>query len=357
MIYKSDCRHFLGHIPCKFHKKEGVHCSDCKYYDKTDKKILIIKLGAIGDVIRTTTLLPRIKKEYPTAQIWWITYSPDIVPSLVDKVFNYNAETLAIMQEVSFDVMINLDKDIQACALANIVRADKKFGFILKDGVPAPANELAEHKFVTGLFDDVNKANRKSYPEEIFEICGWQFAGEDYLLDCDKDITWDYKTSNKPVIGLNTGCGARWVSRLWANEKWEALIAKIHQAGYQALLLGGKQEDENNILLQQKTGATYLGYYSLPQFISLVDTTDVVVSAVTMGMHIAIGLKKPLVLMNNIFNPYEFELYGRGEIVQPRKECTCYFSPKCSNKEYFCMDHLEVDDVFEAINRSIVAQK
>jgi heptosyltransferase-2 len=80
---------------------------------------------------------------------------------------------------------------------------------------------------------------------------------------------------------------------------------------------------------------------------------DAVVSAVTMGMHIAIGLKKPLVLMNNIFNPYEFELYGRGEIVEPNKECKCYFSPKCINKEYFCLEHLPADKLFDAILRSL----
>ena len=36
---------------------------------------------------------------------------------------------------------------------------------------------------------------------------------------------------------------------------------------------------------------------------------DLVVTAVTMAMHIALGLGKKLVLFNNIFNPHEFELY------------------------------------------------
>ena len=53
LIYKSDCRHFLGHIPCKPHKKHNVHCNNCSFYEKKTGKILIIKLGAIGDVIRT----------------------------------------------------------------------------------------------------------------------------------------------------------------------------------------------------------------------------------------------------------------------------------------------------------------
>ena len=58
---KRDCRFFRGDVPCKPHKQHGVHCSECKYYEKIDKNILIIKLGAIGDVIRTTPLLRRLK--------------------------------------------------------------------------------------------------------------------------------------------------------------------------------------------------------------------------------------------------------------------------------------------------------
>ena len=54
---KFDCRYFRGDVPCKPHKENGVHCvdergNDCQYYDPTGKKILIIKLGAIGDVIQ-----------------------------------------------------------------------------------------------------------------------------------------------------------------------------------------------------------------------------------------------------------------------------------------------------------------
>jgi heptosyltransferase-2 len=38
-----------------------------------------------------------------------------------------------------------------------------------------------------------------------------------------------------------------------------------------------------------------------------------------MGMHITLALGKKIVLMNNIFNPYEFDLFGKGEIVAPIK--------------------------------------
>lgn len=351
--YKSDCRHFLGYIPCKPHKKYGVHCDNCEHYSHTSGNILIIKLGAIGDVIRTTPLLHKIWNEYPNHRIWWLTYSPDIVPDSVDRVLDFTAESVEILKAVNFDLLINLDKDLQACALSSSINAMQKYGFTMINGVPAAANQLAEHKFLTGLFDDVSKANSKSYLDEIFEICGWEFTGEEYILDCDRTINWELFNYGKPVVGLNTGCGARWVSRLWADEKWEALIEKLLSAGVFPLLLGGKQEHEKNEVFARNTNCAYFGHFSLKNFISLVNTCNTVVSAVTMGMHIAIGLKKNLVLMNNIFNPAEFELYGRGEIVMPSKPCECYFSPTCKNPDYFCMDYLSVDVVFQAIMRTL----
>jgi len=352
-VYKSDCKHFLGYIPCKPHKLYGVHCDDCQHYKKNDGNILIIKLGAIGDVIRTTPLLHKIWADYPNHKIWWLTYSPDILPSKIERILDFNLESTEILRAIEFDILINLDKDLQACALASSIKANQKYGFILNNGVPAPVNKLAEHKFVTGLFDDVSKSNNKSYLEEIFEICGWKFNREEYILECDTTINWDLFNNGKPVVGLNTGCGARWVSRLWADEKWESLIEKLQNEGLFPLLLGGKQEHEKNESFARNTNCAYFGHFSLKNFISLVNTCDTVVSAVTMGMHIAIGLKKPLVLMNNIFNPAEFELYGRGEIVMPSKPCECYFSPACKNPEYFCMDYLSVDSIFQAIMRTM----
>lgn len=351
VIFHSDCRHFNGYMPCKPHKNYNVKCENCNYYDKTKGTILIIKLGAIGDVIRTTTLLPRLKKEYPNHKIWWLTYSPDIIPLIVDKTFEFSVESIEIIKSVHFDLVINLDKDMQAVSLTSSLKFEDIKGFILKDNMPYYANEAAKNKYLTGLFDDLNKSNTKSYPTEIYEICGWDYQGEDYILDLNDIYSWNIHNEGKKIIGLNTGCGARWVSRLWSDDNWIELIKILKYNGYYPLLLGGKQEDDKNKMYAEKTGAEYLGYFSLEKFISEVNQCDLVVSAVTMGMHIAIGLKKPLILMNNIFNPLEFELYGRGEIVMPEKECHCFFSPKCKNQEYFCMDHLSPKKIFDAIEK------
>jgi heptosyltransferase-2 len=260
---------------------------------------------------------------------------------------------------VNFDLVVNLDKDLEACALADRLEASVKKGFTLRNGICAPVDGDAEHKFLTGLFDDVNKANTKHYVEEIFEIAGYDWRGEDYVLAVDKEFDFQAAADaqgvtldpSKPLIGLNTGCGGRWVTRLWAEENWIALARLLLENDMQPVFLGGEQEDEKNLRLAGESGGLYLGHFSLTDFIALLDRCDVIVSAVTMAMHLAIGLHKPLVLFNNIFNRHEFELYGRGEILEPSKECTCFFAAKCTNESYTCMEHLEVDRVFDTVRR------
>jgi heptosyltransferase-2 len=353
MILKTDCRYFRGDVPCKPHKQHSVHCESCTYYESIDKNILIIKLGAIGDVIRTTPLLHRLKKEYPHAKIWWLTLTPEMLPDFVDVRMKFTLENVVALRSVKFDILLNLDKDHEACALALQIAADVKKGFILKNGACAPADKDAEAKFLTGVFDDTNRANTKSYPQEIFEVCGFKFNGEKYILPFEPWIDKRWKVSGKKkIVGLNTGCGGRWTSRLWPEKYWIATAIALRKAGYEVILLGGEQEHKKNMKIATAAKAKYFGHYPLKQFINLIDQCDLVVTAVTMAMHITIGRGKKIVLFNNIFNKNEFELYGLGEILEPEYECTCYYSPTCPNN---CMQYLYPERVVKSVRQLLGA--
>ncbi len=72
-MLKIDCSFFKGDRPCDFNKNEGIVCDDCSHYKPISYKILIVKLDAIGDVLRTTSILKPIKKKYPDSYITWCT--------------------------------------------------------------------------------------------------------------------------------------------------------------------------------------------------------------------------------------------------------------------------------------------
>lgn len=325
-----------------------MHCTGCPEYRQRRGRILLIKLGAAGDVIRTTPLLEPLRAEYPDHCLTWVTDFPELVPAAVDDVVAFASADRVWVERAAWDLVINLDKDRQACALATRVRAARRIGFTLGgDGLCRPVTEgvspamaaAAEAKFLTGIFDDVNQACTLSYPQEIFAICGYEFQGQPYVLDRPRPAPEFPLPADRPVVGLNTGAGGRWPSRLWPEEHWRQLAADLQGRGCTVLLLGGPQEDEKNRRLADQTGARYLGHFPLRDFIGLMDRCDLVVTAVTMAMHIALGLGKKLVLFNNIFNPHEFELYGRGVILAPEQKCTCFFQPRCSSAA-FCLETL-----------------
>jgi heptosyltransferase-2 len=355
-IFKADCLYFKGDVPCKPHKEHGYHCGDCPAYKKISKRILIIKLGAIGDVIRTTPLISTYKKLYPDCKITtWLTLTPAILPSgQIDEILKFDYNSALYLQHAEFDIAINLDKEKEASALLLTVKAREKFGYVLKDNVSQPVNELAFHKYHTGLFDDVSKANTLNYCTEIYAMCGLEYNGEPYLLDNHKDkgYTWPELDKSKKIIGLNTGCGDRWTTRLWPESYFSELASKLLAEGFQVLLLGGEQEDARNKRIQAASGALYLGFFPLSQFINLIEQCDLIVTQVTMGMHLTLGLGKKIVLMNNIFNPNEFDLFNKGEIVMPDKECQCFYRGSCKLGES-CMKDLPVGKVHDAVHRVI----
>ncbi len=355
---KFDCSHFRTDIPCKPNKLRGKKCT-CDEYVQVSHKILIIKLGALGDVIRSTALLVRYRQLYPNAHITWLTHSPDILPhdGSIDVIGKFEYKTILPLLHTEFDIAINLDKDKEACVLLSEVKAKNKYGYTWSEGHIAGCNAAADRKLVTGFFDDESKANTKSYPQEIFDICEQEFRKEEPVLNVnlklvDKWKSLKEKAEGRKIVGLNTGCGPRWNTRLWANENWHNLIFELQKAGYYPVVLGGLDEDEKNKSFAQTTGVYYPGTYSLEEFIAITANCDLIVSAVSMMMHIAIGLKRPLVLFNNIFNKHEFEMYGRGIIVEPTTGCDDFYGNTCT-RESCCMNDLPVEHVFEAIKKLV----
>ncbi|UCE05610.1 MAG: hypothetical protein JSW07_18730 [bacterium] len=120
MKVNQDCCYFQGDIPCSYHKKENVIFESCPFYDPIEQKILIIKVGAAGDVIRTTPLLRKLKQVYPESYITWLTLSPELAASgWADQIMNFDLKNIITLQSSHFNLLINLDKDLEAFALAN----------------------------------------------------------------------------------------------------------------------------------------------------------------------------------------------------------------------------------------------
>jgi heptosyltransferase-2 len=350
---KVDCIYFDGYKPCRPHKETQVHCNVCDKYQKNTFRILFIKTGAAGEVVRNTPLLRKIKELYPQAEIWWLTQFPDLVPKTwVHKILAYNWENVVFLQQQEFDLVLSLDKQGIEVAIAKSITAKEKRGFILNEqGRIIPANEAATGKWVSGVFDDVMRANTKHYVEELFEVCGWQFQNEKYVLDPIPKWEGILPEGKGKIIGLNTGAGPAWRTRVWPHENFAKLAVQLLKKGYRVLFLGGPEEDQLNQALAKETGGAYLGVVPYKKFLSLLNECDSIVTTVTFAMHAAVALEKNVILLNTIFPANEFYLYNKGVILDAGLKCqACYkaqFDDKCLAKN--CMEMITPEQVMEQI--------
>lgn len=361
-----DCRYFRGDVPCKPHKNEGVHCEGCPRYEPIQQRILIIKLDAAGDVLRTTCILPGLKEKYPYSQITWITQSAS-VPLLaanpsIDRIYEVSLAVEVLMTE-DFDIAINLDAAPLSSRLAELARAKEKRGFgYHPSGYVYPINPEAEPWFLMGLFDDVKKENKRTYQSLMLDICKLNPA-DDYSIQYsitpeEKKIAEHFGAehgikNNDIIIGLNTGAGSRWEKKKWTEQGYLELIRLIESKypGIKILLYGGPGEIERNTRLITKSGPRVINTgcsNSIREFAALLDLSTIVVTGDTLALHIAIALQKETVVIVGPTSANELDLYGKGIKMSASMPCLCCYKVSCDNKPD-CMMNLSPERVFSAI--------
>ncbi len=408
----TNCRFFSGESPCVYHKEHGVKCNDCQYYSPVKERILIIKMGAMGDVLRTTCILTGLKEKHPESYVTWVVEkgSGELLhnikltqakacgykANLIDRVLEFSLETIVLLQAEKFDVVLSLDSSVVSASLAEKIDAGEKRGFGLnREGEVYPFNPEAEEWFRMGIFDDLKRENKKTYQEIICGICGMglinqtpthsgarrgdihgaragsmnrtpavELSAEKYeiivnLTDEEKRKAESFSKEkgidgSSPIIGLNTGAGGRWQFKKWTLDGYLELIKRLHEElGAKVLLFGAEGERERNQWLKGKSPCPVIDTgsgNSLREFFALLNLCDIVVAGDTLAVHAALGLKKKAVVLFGPTSPSEIELYGRGEKVIAPVDCIGCYRQSCDRKPS-CMDLISVDSVFDAILR------
>ncbi|NWF88234.1 MAG: glycosyltransferase family 9 protein [Ignavibacteriaceae bacterium] len=365
MILKTDCKHFPGDKPCKPNKQENKKCDSCEYYSPINFKILIIKLDAVGDVLRTTSILHAIKLKYPNSHITWLTKhsAKDIFinNNLVDNIFLFESYDLAAKLSIQeYDLLIHPDASPVSSSLASIIKAKVKKGFLMNHlGQVAPADEDAVEWLEMGAFDEFKKKNKKTYQQIIHELAGLEYKKGEIIINLTQNEI-DFKntfikTNNlsrfKKIIGLNTGASKRWQLKQWRFEGFKELISKLQQKeDIGILLFGGENElERNNQLVKLFPNVVNTGSKnSLREFFSLMDIPDIIVTGDTLALHAAAALKKKVICYFGPTSSAEIEDYGRIKKIYPAMECLVCYKPECDFVPN-CMDLISSDMIYQSI--------
>lgn len=316
--------------------------------------ILIIKLGAIGDVIRTTSVLSGLKSKYKDCNIDWATKkeSFDVLKNnqLINKIYLINSNLK--LANKKYDLVINLDDDFEACRLATKVYSKKIVGAFLQNNKKAYTADSALW-FDMGLLsrfgkkkaDELKARNKKTYQEIMYKILGLNYNKQEPILNLDKkSLSFGKKFAIKNgigkrdlVIGINTGAGGRWEDKKLGIEETAELIDKLSNQikNSKILLFGGPEEKERNKKIKNliKTSIIDAGCdNSLMEFASLVNLCSALVTSDSLALHIGVALKKRIVVFFYVTSASEIELYNRGVKILGKGKDYCSYKPKCDYK-------------------------
>jgi heptosyltransferase-2 len=369
MILKSDCIHFPGDRPCFANKQYGITCNNCTYYKPVGKKILIIKFDAIGDVLRTTSILPSVKRNYPDSHITWFTKSnaSDIFIGnpFVDEVLTVESNySFPRLLSQNFDLLLHPDASPVSSSFAKIISAKEKRGFSLNDnGKVMPINSEAIEWFEMGAFDQFKKKNKRTYQEIVHSLLKLDYQKDEIILnltDDEKQFRDKFFINNnlgrfKRIIGINTGGSKRWKYKKWRTEGFKELINSLEQfSDIGILLFGGELETElvNELKSVSKNIIDTGTKNSLREFFALIDLVDVLITGDTLALHVATALKKKVICLFGPTSSSEIEDYGRIIKITPDMDCLVCYKQDCDFLPN-CMDNISSSMVMEKLNTII----
>jgi heptosyltransferase II len=257
--------------------------------------ILIIKLGATGDVVRTTPLLHRL----PGA-VTWITAEKNksLIQNIGAPLRPLSWEERLVSLDQRYNLVISLEDEIEVGEFLQGVSYDRVFGAYLNGDKSMQYSLDAQGWFDLSLIsrfgrqqaDWLKLKNRSTYQEHIFRGLGLSFVGEKYILP---------EVPPSPLQGdvaISPVAGAVWPMKAWAH--YDALKSALESQGFTV-----------NVLPTRPT---------LLQHLADVQGHRVLVSGDSLPMHLALGSGVRCVSLFSCTSPWEIYDYGiQSKIVSP----------------------------------------
>jgi ADP-heptose:LPS heptosyltransferase len=285
--------------------------------------ILIVKLGATGDVVRTTPLLEKL-----AGDITWLTASKNILllQNLKKNLRCFSWEQRELARDRSYDLVINLEDTNDVGQFLRTVEAGELFGAHLDSAGVLRYTDNSRRWFDLSLIsrfgkqqaDKLKLENRQTYQDLIFDGLGFRFNGETYLLP---EPT---ATNLAGDVAVAPEAGPVWPMKNWSY--YDILKQKLEAEGLAV-----------NVLPRRATLLEHLGD---------VKNHRCLVGGDSLPMHFALGTGTRCVTIFNCTSPWEIYDYGlQTKILSPLLEE--YFYKR--ENHHRATTAISLDEVFNAV--------
>ncbi len=259
---------------------------------------LIVKLGATGDVVRTTPLVHRLH-----GQIAWLTAAKNTVllEGLRDDLNCFSWEEREQVPDVRYDLVINLEDSLEVGTYVETLNFKQLFGAYVDSANELQYTDDAKRWFDLSLIstygreqaDRLKFQNRHTYQELVFDGLGFRFGGESYLLP------GPIKTGLSGDVAIAADAGEVWPMKKWAY--YDELKQQLEGRGLTV-----------NVLPKRS---------SLLEHLCDVRNHQCLVGGDSLPMHFALGTGMRCVTLFTCTSPWEIHDYGiQTKIVSPLLE-------------------------------------
>jgi len=336
-------------------------------------KLLIVKFGALGDVVRTSYFLPGLLERYPSASIFWYT-ARSAIPLLssnkyITTLFTDDNKD-EIFSSVQFDYVISLDDEFEILKTLSDYGVMVDVGAFLDSCGDATYTLNSAEWFDMGLLsklgkteaDKLKRINVKEHNQIFANILNIDIARPYFFNDTNEDITHLDISKSDFNIGLNSGAGGRWLGKRLLKDQAVGLINKletmrINGKKIRIFLLGGEAEHKLNESIRSECdfSVTDIGVQnSLGVFAKIVSMLDLVITSDSLALHLAVAQGITTVSFFAPTSAAEIGVFGNGVKVISLSEDYCSYCSDADNSSITSdrlLDALLLLDKFEIEER------
>ena len=276
--------------------------------------ILIIKIGALGDVLRTSYFCKSLKEKNAVAcenfKIWFYTSKTAVNLLKNNPNIDYLLSDIEEITENEFDVVYSLEDNKELVGLTNRVKYKQLVGaFITKNSIVKYTPEVKEY-YDMGLIscfgvkraNELKKLNKQSHCEifrKIFDVKNIyrEIYGED-----KNPIIHDLKNNEFNAAILNPFAGRRWPSKSLNLNVVKDLISQLlaeHNKRSIFLTTGPENKDKYDLLTESFKNEPRLKLVNpekgIMEIAKIIQQCDYMLSVDSLLLHISICIGIPTV--------------------------------------------------------------
>ena len=325
------------------------------------KRILLIKLRYLGDVVLSTPVLPLLRKQFPEAKMTFLV-NPGTAAVLQDNPYLEEVwvlprqswwQQLRFIQHVrdaKFDMVIDLTDGDRSAFLSWVTGARVRLGY--------NRDRRWRGKFYSHVLPSAyGSMHMVEYHQQAIAGLGiHESVGEPEVYihsevrEQDEEEFGDFSAKGQPLVLLHPI--ARYVFKAWPLERFAAVADWLSGQGIRVALIGSQGEmliGQQIMNLTKHKPVNLMGKTRLSQLIALMRRSLLLIGNDGGPIHIASAVGCPVL---GLFGPTDPAVWGpRGsnvKVIYKGLDCRECFYPGCSRGEESCMRQISVEEVCQA---------